>query len=186
VKRWFFSAVVLLLPTVVQAEITYDRLAQFLLKPEVLEGSFSQEKYLGALDATLISTGVFTYYRGKSIRWEILKPIQSELMITPAAVSSKQGNQELIHLDVNNNPVARVIGEIFFAVLTVDWTKLAPYFELSGTIEGQQWHAILLPLDQTVAQIFSRIELKGLELLEEIVLHEKSGDRTTIRLVNQR
>lgn len=185
-SRWFFSAFVLLLPTVVQAEINYDQLAQFSLTPEILEGSFSQEKYLGALDATLISTGVFSYHRGKSIRWEILEPIHSELMMTPTAVSSKQGNQELMRLDVNNNPVARVIGEIFFAVLTADWAKLSPYFELSGTIEGQQWHAILLPLDQTVAQIFSRIELKGLELLEEIVLHEISGDRTTIRLVNQR
>ena len=146
-KKWFLGAFVLLLPTVVQAEISYDQLVQLLLQPEVLEGSFSQEKYLGALDTTLISTGVFTYYRGKSIRWEILQPIQSELMITPAAVSSKQGNQELIHQDMNNNPVARVIGEIFFAVLTVDSAKLAPYFELSGSIEEQQWHAILLPLD---------------------------------------
>jgi hypothetical protein len=186
VKRWFFSAFLLLLPTLVQSEISYGQLTQFSLSPEVLEGSFRQEKYLVALDATLISTGVFTYQRGKSIRWEILEPIQSLMMMTPTAVSTKQGDQELMRLDANSNPVAGVIGEIFFAVLTSDWEKLAPYFALSGTNEGQQWHAVLLPLDQTVAQAFSRIELKGKELLEEIVLHEKSGDRTTIRLVNQR
>jgi hypothetical protein len=186
VKQWFFSAFVLLLPWVAQAEISYDRLAQFSLTPEYLQGSFSQEKYLGALDATLISTGAFTYQRGKSIRWEILEPIQSDLVTTPTSISSKQGHQELMRLDASNNPVARVIGEIFFAVLTTEWEKLAPYFDLSGAIDGHQWHVVLLPVDQAVEQVFSRIELKGMELLEEIVLHEKSGDRTTIRLVNQR
>jgi hypothetical protein len=186
VKLRFFSAFLLLLPTVLQAEISYNQLTQFSVTPEILEGSFSQEKHLAELDTTLISTGIFTYHRGKSIRWEILDPIRSLLMMTPTALSSKQGDEELMQLDADNNPVARVIGEIFFAVLTSDWEKLAPYFELSGAVEGQRWHAILRPLDQTVAQAFSRIELKGMELLEEIVLHEKSGDRTTIRLVNQR
>lgn len=185
-KQWFFSAFVLLLPWVAQAEISYDRLAQFSLTPEYLQGGFIQEKYLAALDATLISTGVFTYQRGKSIRWEILQPIQSELVMTPTSISSTQGHRELMHLDASNNPVARVIGEIFFAVLTTQWEKLAPHFDLSGEIDGQQWHAVLLPIDQAVEQLFSRIELTGMGLLEEIILHEKNGDRTTIRLVNQR
>ena len=185
-KRWFFSTFLLLLSTVLQAEISYDQLAQFSVTPEILEGSFSQEKHLAALDATLVSTGIFTYHRGKSIRWEILEPIRSQLLMTPTAISAKQSDRELMLLDANNNPVARIIGEIFFAVLTSDWEKLAAYFELSGAIEGQQWHAVLRPLDQTVAQAFSRIELKGTELLEVIVLHENGGDRTTIRLVNQR
>jgi hypothetical protein len=186
VKRWILSAFLLLLPPLVQSEISYGQLAQFSLTPETLDGSFHQEKYLAALDATLISSGVFTYHRNKSIRWEILEPIHSLLTLTPTAVISKQGDEELVRLDASNNPVARIVGEIFFAVLTSDWEKLAPYFELSGTVEGQQWHAVLLPIDQTVAQAFGRIELKGQKLLEEIVLHEKAGDRTTIRLVNQR
>ena len=185
-KRWFFSAFVLLLPQAIQAEISYEQLAQFSLTPEILEGSFNQEKYIATLDATLISTGVFTYQRDKSIRWEILEPIHSELLMTPSAINSKADNRELMRLDANSNPVAQVISEIFFAVLTADWEKLSPYFELSVTVEGAQWHAVLLPLDQAVAQVFSRVELKGQTLLEEIVLHEKSGDRTTIHLVNQR
>lgn len=185
-KRWFFSAIVLLLPQAVQAEISYDQLAQFSLTPKILEGSFNQEKYIATLDTTLISTGVFTYRRDKSIRWEILEPIHNQLLMTPSAISSKAENRELMRLDANSNPVAQVISEIFFAVLTADWEKLAPHFELSGTVEGLLWHAVLLPLDPAVAQIFSRVELKGQTLLEKIVLHEKSGDRTTIHLVNQR
>ena len=185
-KRWFFAALVLLLPWCARAEISYQQLAQFSLAPEFLQGSFTQEKYLGSLDATLISTGEFTYQRGKSIRWAILEPIQSDLVMTPLSISSRQGQQVLMQLDAGDNPVAKVIGEIFFAVLTSEWKQLAPYFDLSGEIDGQQWHAVLTPVDQAVRQVLSRIELKGAELLEEIVLHETNGDRTTIRLVNQR
>ena len=185
-KRRLFSALVLFFPWAAQAEISYARLAQLVQTPEVLEGSFSQVKYLGSLDATLVSSGKFTYQRGKSLRWEILQPIENKLLITPTSISSQQGNRELMNLDAENNPVARVIAEIFFAVLTAEWEKLAPYFELSGSIDGEQWHVVLLPTDQAVAQVFSRVELKGLDLLEEIVLHEVSGDRTMIELVNQR
>ena len=184
-KRYFLSALVLIFPLAVQAEITFTQLAQISATPEVLQGRFSQEKYLGALDAALISTGVFTYQRGKSIRWEILQPIQNELVMTPTTITNKQGNDELLRLDMGANPTAAVMGEIFFSVLTAEWEKLSDHFELSGEIEGQQWHAVLVPLDQAIGQIFSRIELKGENLLRVIILHENSGDRTTIRLDNQ-
>ena len=184
-KRRFLCALVLMFPLTVQAEITFTQLAQISTTPEILQGRFSQEKYLGALDAALISTGVFTYQRGKSIRWEILQPIQNELVMTPTTITNRQGDDELLRLDMGANPTAAVIGEIFFSVLTAEWEKLSGYFELSGEIEGQQWHAVLVPLDQTIGQIFSRIELKGESLLRVIILHENSGDRTTIRLDNQ-
>jgi len=185
VKRWLLAALVLLLPWGARAEISYQALARLALAPEFLQGSFTQEKYLGALDATLVSTGEFTYQRGKSIRWAILEPVQSELILTPSSISSRQGQQLTMQLDASSNPVARVIGEIFFAVLTTQWEKLAPYFELSGTIDGQRWQAVLLPVDPAVRQLFSRIELSGARLLDEIVLHETNGDRTTIRLFDQ-
>ena len=183
--RHFLCALVLIFPMTVQAEITFTRLAQISTAPEFLQGRFSQEKYLGALDAALISTGVFTYRRGESIRWEILQPIQNELVMTPTTITNQQGNNELLRFDMDTNPTAAIIGGIFFSVLTAEWEKLSDYFELSGEIEGQQWHAVLVPVDQTVMQIFSRIELKGESLLGVIILHENSGDRTTIHLDNQ-
>lgn len=181
-NRYFLSALVLIFPFALQAEITFAQLTQISAAPEILQGLFSQVKYLVALDAELTSTGVFTYQRGKSIRWEILEPIQNVLVITPTTITNQQGSDELLRLDMDTNPTAAVMGEIFFSVLTAEWGKLSDYFELSGEIEGQQWHAVLVPIDQTVMQIFSRIELKGGSLLRVIILHENSGDRTTIRL----
>jgi hypothetical protein len=186
VKRYFFSVLVLIFPFVANAGITYSQLAQVSTTPENLEGRFSQQKYLDALDATLVSTGVFSYRRGKSIRWQTLEPIRNELVMTPATITSKSGDGELLRLDHSSNPTAAVLGKIFFSVLTAEWEVLSDYFELSGKIDGQQWHAVLVPMEQSVKQVFSRIELKGEIILREIILYEKSGDRTTIRLDKQR
>lgn len=185
-KRWISGVIFLLLPYTSNAAITFEQLAQITVSPEILEGQFSQEKYLSALDAGLVSTGKFKYERGNSIHWEILQPIQNKLIMTPDRISNQQDGGELLQLDVNTNPTVAILGEIFFAVLTAEWEKLARYFELSGTIDGEKWHAILIPLDQAARQVFSHVELKGATLLKEIILHETSGDRTTIRFDSQR
>jgi len=181
-KKLFLGAALLFLPFSVRSEVSFNQLTQITGLPEKHAGSFVQQKYLQAVDASLESSGVFDYVRGKSIRWEILEPIQSELLITPTEVRSKQNGEELLQLDTSTNPAAAALGEIFFAILTADWKTLESYVELSGSTDGDNWHAVLKPLDQTARLTFTRVELSGSEQLEKIVLHESSGDRTTIVL----
>ncbi len=169
-------------PLAVRADISFARLAQLASSPDQLQGRFRQQKYLGALDTSLLSSGRFSYRRDESIRWEILEPIQNELVITPSGLSSRQGDNELLRIDADSNPGAAILGEIMFAVLSAEWSRLEQYFELSGEIDGQQWHAKLQPRDAVIGQIFSQVELRGAELLRVIVLHERGGDRTTIHL----
>ena len=176
------SILLSLSPLSAQDDISFARLAQIASSPEQLQGLFRQQKYLGALDTALLSSGRFSYRRDESIRWEILEPIQNELVITPSGLSSRQGDNELLRIDADSNPGAAILGEIMFAVLSAEWSRLEQYFELSGEIDGQQWHAKLQPRDAAIGQIFSQVELQGADLLQVIVLHERAGDRTTIHL----
>lgn len=171
-------------PIAAYADLTFEQLENISKTPENLEGHFTQEKYLSALDAVLHSSGKFSYQRGKSIRWETLKPIQSEMLMTPTSISNKQGGRELMRIENEANPVVALFNEIFFSVLTAEWGKLSAYFKLSGNVEGGWWHAELVPLDNTVKQVVSRVELKGEALVREIILHESGGDRTTIHFEN--
>lgn len=181
-KRLLLATALLALSFGARGEISFSQLAQMTVMPDKHGGSFVQEKYLQAVDASLESHGVFDYERGKSIRWEILEPIQSELLMTPAGVSSNENGETLLQLDASANPAAAALGEIFFALLTADWAMLESHLELSGSIDGDKWHAVLEPLEQSTRLVFTRIELQGSKLIEQIVLHESSGDRTTIRL----
>jgi len=182
VSRRLSLAALLTLSFNAGAEISFSQLAQITGMPQKHAGSFVQQKYLRAVDASLESSGVFDYERGKSIRWEILEPIQSELLMTPDGVSNRQNGEQLLQLDTGANPAAVAWGEILFALLTADWEILESHVELGGSIVGDNWHAVLEPLDQTARLVFRRVELSGGRLLEKIVLHESGGDRTTIVL----
>lgn len=173
-----------LLPYAATAELSFEQLERISKNPVNLEGHFVQEKYLAALDASLQSSGIFSYQRGKAVRWQTLKPIKNEMLVTPTSISSKQGGQEFMRLETRSSPAAALFNEIFFSVLTAEWAKLSVYFKLSGKIEGEHWHAQLVPMDQTVKQVVSRVELKGGALVREIILHESSGDQTTIHFEN--
>ena len=164
------------------ADISFEQLARITVTPERHQGSFEQEKYLAAVDASLQSSGIFDFERGRSIRWEILEPIRSEILMTPDGISSRAGGETLLELEASANPAVAALGEIFFAVLTSDWQALEAWVELSGSVADGSWHAILKPRAETTGLVFSRLELFGGELLKTIVLHESSGDRTTIRL----
>jgi hypothetical protein len=168
--------------TAAAAEISFARLAQMVAAPDELRGSFHQQKYLGELDVSLDSSGNFSFRRGESIRWHIVEPIDNELLITPDGLSSRQGSNELLHIDAGSNPAVVVVGEIMFALLSAQWQRLEQYFELSGDIDGQQWHAVLQPRTAVVSQFIQRVELRGAQWLQVIVLHENGGDKTTIRL----
>lgn len=183
--RYYLPVILLcLLPYAAAAELSFEQLASISKNPANLEGHFVQEKYLAALDATLHSSGTFSYQRGKAVRWQTLKPINSEMLVTPTSISSKQGGQEFMRLETQSNPAVALFNEIFFSVLTAEWAKLSVYFKLSGKAEDGRWHVELVPVDKTVKQVVSRVELKGGALVREIILHESSGDQTTIHFEN--
>ena len=176
------SLSVLLLAFPTFAKTSFNELKAITTVSGDLSGSFTQDKYLKALDATLTSTGNFSYLRKVSVRWETLEPIKSEFLMTPSEVISRQGEQEVFRMDTRDNPVISTLNKIFFSVLTAEWENLAQYFQISdATIEKESWQVELLPLDSTIQQVVQRAELKGDVFLREIILHEKDGNRTTIR-----
>lgn len=172
----------LLVSMPVLGEISFAQLSQLVDNPQQHQGRFQQEKYISSVDASLASSGEFAYRRGESIRWHIQQPIETELLLTPAGISSNGQSGLLLQLEGNDNPVAKVMGEFLFALLTSDWNALSVLFELSGEVSAERWQATLVPRDGSLAQVFDRIEISGAGLLEKVVMHESSGDRTTIML----
>lgn len=104
--------------------------------------------------------------------------------MTPDSIVNKQGSEEIIRLDGSSNPVVSVFSEIFFAVLTADWSKLSSYFRLSGDVDEKGWNAVLIPVDESVKKVVSKVEIQGNQLPLKVVLHESNGNRTTIRFSN--
>ena len=161
------------------ADISFEQLNNVAATPENLTGQFRQQKYLSELDATLDSSGVFSYRRNESIRWETLAPIQNVLILSPKSIIGSQGEHEVLRLDAESNPLTGVLSDVFFSVLTAQWGNLAAYFSLSGTYE-KAWTVELTPKDKTVMQLMEKVVLKGDGLIRELIVYENNGDSTTI------
>jgi len=161
----------------------YKALETLVAAPENLHGRFEQTKYLAELDAEINSTGNFAYKRDEVIFWHTLKPIESQLVLTPDNIISRQGDSVLSRLETQNNPVASLLSDIFFGVMTANWDRIADYFRIESQIEGSRWQAVLVPVSPQIETIVSRVELKGDQYLREVLLFEAGGNQTRIQFI---
>lgn len=176
------AGLLLLLPSASPAAIDLSRLARLTADSERHEGRFVQDKYLASVDASLRSSGRYSYERGNLLRWRIEEPVSSELLLTAEGVVSNGSGDEAPWLETSGNPTAAAMGRVLFAVLIADWEQLSEYFELDGDLAGERWHVVLTPRDAILGEVFSSIELRGEKRPEEILLHETGGNRTRILL----
>ena len=180
-----FLTIAVLFSSPAFSEVSFERLAEMTETPDSLEGKFIQEKYLKALETSLVSSGVFAYKKAEYLHWETLEPISNKLVLTPTSAVNKQNEKELIAIPAGASTVTSVLSEILFSVLTANWNNLSKYFELSGNVDNGSWRVELLPIDVTIAAAINKIELSGETLLQKIVLYEKQGDSTTIEFFDQ-
>lgn len=157
-----------------------EQLAQLTDNPERLQGRFMQQKYLDVFDTRLTSRGRFDYQRSGQIRWLTEAPVQSELIMTRASIINRQAGQELIRMDTQSQPAAKIMSDIFFAVMASDWSLLSGYFSMQGELHAEGWVAHLTPLQADMATHIGAVDLSGSQFLERVVMHEANGDRTTI------
>lgn len=162
------------------AELTYQQLQDISVSPTRVEGTFKQRKFLAEIGVSIDSSGVFSYQRSEKIVWKTLEPVENEMQMTPTTIINRQQGQEIARLDSRENPAIAIFSDIFFAILTAQWSQLADHFELQGSVNNEQWNAKLTPISNNIKEMISQVELQGDELLRNIILHEAQGDKTTI------
>jgi len=167
-----------------QAEISYETLTKLTDKPDHLEGDFKQEKTLKSFDTSLVSLGKFIYKCDQSIQWITLSPVENTLLMTPDKVISKQGENELLAIDANQNPTVKVLSHLFFAIMTADWQSLADYFNVEGETVTDSWHVNLTPNNKSLEQAITKVDLSGDKFLREVTLYDPNGDITHILFKN--
>jgi hypothetical protein len=172
----------LLVAASADASIDYEKLAGITAGLERREGHFVQHKYLASVDATLKSSGRYSFERDKMIRWLIEEPIRNELLLTADGLVDNPGAFGESSTGIAGNPAAAALGRMLFAILTADWEQLAEYFDIDGDLEGEHWQVTLTPRKQSLQASFTRIDLSGSKYPAEILLHETGGNWTRIRL----
>jgi outer membrane lipoprotein-sorting protein len=149
---------------------------------QTLRGRYVQTKHLRELPRPLLSEGSFLFVRDHGVVWRTEKPFASELVITGDALIQQQNGQRQ-RLSAEQQPAVRQIGQIFFAVFSLDLPQLERLFSLHGGAQGAQangWVLGLKPLQN--AGNLREIEVQGARQVQRVWLREDGGDLTGIEL----
>jgi hypothetical protein len=141
-----------------------------LVKTEITEGRFRQEKNLKVLKKPLISTGTFIYHRSRGVIWQTLTPVSSVLLVNQTRLMTTQGEQAL--------PPA--FGRVFTAMFGGDVQAMKEGFDISGTNDKTAWKLQLKPKDALLQKIIVDMQLTGGKELQRIDIKEANGNFTRI------
>ena len=156
-----------------------DQLSEQLGKPEVVRGSFVQEKHLRALPQPLTSRGTFVLARDHGLLWLLERPLQQDYRIDDKGIArrTEQGWQFVAQQSATAQQ-----NRLFLAVLKGDSSGLRQDFELSLSGTADAWQLDLKPRSVLLKQVFNAIVIRGGELVQRIELQETQGDSTVLRL----
>lgn len=171
----------LLLAGLAQQAMAFDleQLSAQLGEPEVVRGSFIQEKHLRALPQPLTSRGHFVLAKDHGLLWLLERPLQQDYRIDVQGIArrSEQGWQFVAQQSATAQQ-----NRLFLAVLKGDSSGLRQDFELSLSGTAEAWQLDLTPRSVLLKQVFKAIVINGGELVQRIELQETQGDSTVLRL----
>jgi hypothetical protein len=141
-----------------------------LVKNEITEGRFRQDKSIKVLKRPLISTGTFTYRRRQGVIWQTLTPVPSVLLVNQMRLLTTQGEQNL--------PPA--FGRVLVAMFGGDLQLVNEDFAITGANDQGTWQLQLQPKDPLMQKIIIGMQLTGDKELKQLDIREASGNFTRI------
>lgn len=148
------------------------------LKADKIEGNFTQTKIIKDFPLPFKSSGTFKIVKSKKLIWSSLKPVRERIKID---------ENGLFILDENNTWIKSkqdINKGVFLDLLSLNEKSLNKMFtsELSGDMSS--WSLLLKPKENLLKQIFDNIKLSGDEVIRELNINEKRGDKSIVKFEN--
>jgi hypothetical protein len=178
-KQVLISIVFGLLSFFSQAEEKMNGVLPQLQGSAFVSGDFVQKRYLKGFSRALVSNGHFLYWQDEGVYWALQKPFFR-------AVTYKDSNT--IHWDakghlkevVKADLIQKLVSRVIRAMLSADLAQLKEQFYVEAQPLSEGWKIALRPKLDAVAQIIQRIDIMGVEYLQQIDLMAVNGDKTVI------
>jgi outer membrane lipoprotein-sorting protein len=153
-------------------------------KIETLQCAFVQEKTSALVAEKAVAKGVLLYQSSSALRWEYTEPTPSTLILNgnAAALLDKDGKK------IGNDKLIKQLGNLIISVINGNGMKNSKQFSTAlFETENHQILAALTPVQKRMKEFYQSIDLiidPKTFLASEIILNEKTGDKTVIHLNN--
>ncbi|MFC5303231.1 outer membrane lipoprotein carrier protein LolA [Azospira restricta] len=143
---------------------------------------FVEKKYIALLDKPLVSSGEMTYTAPDRLEKRTLQPKPEVLVLDRDTLTLERGKQKFV-LRLADQPEAQVFVDSIRGTLAGNRALLERSYalHLSGTRE--RWSLSLLPSDQRIAALVSRITVGGTRhQVDSIEYLQADGDRAVMTI----
>jgi hypothetical protein len=152
----------------------------------VIRGEFLQTRKLVQIGKPLVSHGRFLIAQDVGIIWENISPLAQTTRLTRDDILQKQGQETLMRISADKEPMVRIVNGILFSVLSGDVAALSRLFDYSGKIEEDKtWRLRFVPKDRNMARLIRELRLQGARDISSVEMESAAGDVTRIEFKAQ-
>ncbi len=150
-----------------------------LSQSEIVRADFEQQKKLASLNKTFISNGSLTFAKSSGVLWQIKRPVQADLIVTPKKLVQKT-QRTYSQIQIEQSPYSSV-ATLFLQLMSGDEKALAKNFNVvSADYRPTGWSIALTPKSGLFKKLFVRIDVQGQQYVNKIVIQEQANNSTTI------
>lgn len=177
----FFS----LMPAWVMADVGQARsVFQQLAQMPTVRMHFEQQKSMASLNRTFSSQGEVLFSQQYGVLWQIKQPVQADLIVTEKKLIQKT-QRTMSEMNVQQSEYGSM-ATLFLQIIAGDEVTLVKNFNLNSIEKNNdRWKMQLTPKNALFKKLFDRVDMQGAKYLDQIILHEKEGNSTTIRFSQQ-
>jgi len=151
-----------------------------------MQCDFIQTKRMKLLRGEMESRGVMYFKKPDCLRWQYTAPYDYSFILNGDKVSlvSAKSKQKI---DVQRNKILRQITTIILGCITAGGLNSPSDFRVELYKTPTAYSAKLYPKKKELKQIYDVIEITfndALSMVSRVVMTEKSGDVTTVKLLN--
>lgn len=167
------------LPEIPHGTLTLEILMQHMATTSGVRAEFHEVKQIALLEKPLESDGTL-YFIPPARMARITRAPGATTLVINGAHMSYSDTTGANSVDLSGSRVARTIVENFVVLFNGDLSALREHYSVGFEAAGARWHMRLAPKGPPVSQLIASIELRGDgPALEQMVVVEKEGDRTT-------
>jgi len=168
-----------------EMKVFEQTLIEHMKKIKTLQCAFVQEKTSTLFDDKNVSKGNLFYQSPNALRWEYTDPSVSTLILNGNDAALLGKNNEKL----GNERVFKELGGIIISLINGNGiAKNKQFTTVFKETEDNQVQVELTPTQRRLKDYFNTIEIKidiKTMLANEIILNEKSGDKTIISLTDK-
>lgn len=151
-----------------------------------MQCNFTQTKSMKMLSKKMQSAGVMYYKKTNKLRWQYTSPYDYTFVLNGDKVHIKSSKSSQ-KIDVQRNKMFRQITNIILTTITGGSLKSSADFTVEMYQADKKYFARLYPKKKELKQIYSVIEIYfnvELTMVSTVKMQEKTGDVTTVNLIN--